>query len=160
MTYRVRWTVMRDSVELSSELMDARFREREEAAAYIVTLQLKFQNRGYDRAQDKWWGKQDDESETRVWTIEADADDQMIADVFNERPDSSRDTSGWQEAKRPPQKGNLAGLRAIETDKAAREIISTEKENRDAKTARLKAAREAAEETAPKLEKKPKKGKR
>jgi hypothetical protein len=161
MTYRVRWTLMKDSVELSSELMDARFREREEAAAYIVTLQIKYQNRGYDRAQDKWWGKQDDEAETRIWSVEADADDQMIADVFKERPASSDDTSGWQEAKSAPQKGYRVGLRALETDTVAREIIGADKAKRDAKTARLKAQREAADATPPpKPAKKPKKGKR
>jgi hypothetical protein len=159
-TYRVRWATVKDSVELSSEVMEARFREREEAAAYIVTLQMKYQNRGYDRGQDKWWGKQDDDSETRIWSIEADADDQMIADVFNERTASSSDTSGWQQAKRPPQKGNVAGLRTLETDKVAREIISADKATREAKTARLKAERLASEAAAPKPAGKPKKGMR
>jgi hypothetical protein len=55
--------------------------------------------------------------------------------------------------KEPPAK-------VSETDRAAREIIDAEKQKRDAKTARLKAAREAAEATAPKPARKLRKGKR
>lgn len=48
-----------------------------------------------------------------------------------------------------------------ETDRAARQIIDAEKQQRDAKTARLKAAREAAEAAAPPAPAgKPKKGNR
>lgn len=47
-----------------------------------------------------------------------------------------------------------------ETDRAAREILESEKRKRDAKTARLKAAREAAEAAAPKTTERPTRRKR
>ncbi len=50
-------------------------------------------------------------------------------------------------------------IKANVTDTAAKELISKEKADRDAKTARLRAEREAAEALAPKPATKPKKGK-
>jgi hypothetical protein len=61
---------------------------------------------------------------------------------------------------RPPSKESTSARKARETNETAWKIIDAERASHAAKTARLKAQREAAETAAPPPEEKPAKKKR